>query len=68
MCRIANTLLILAQSEDVNWAPRSDVRLVGTPKRAIHPRMSALAHVAAVMSGTGMGSGHLDHLSTMVKT
>ena len=68
MCRIANILLISAQSKDVNWAPRSDVRLVGTPKRATQPRISALAHVAAVMSGTGMASGHLDHLSTIVKT
>ena len=68
MCRIANILLISAQSEDVNWAPQSDVSLVGTPKRATQPRMSALAHMAAVMSGTGMASGHLDHLSTIVKT
>ena len=68
MCQIDNVLLISAQSEDMNCAPRSEVTLVGTPNRATQPRINALAHVAAVMSGTGMASGHLDHLSTIVKT
>ena len=68
MCRIDSVLLISDQSEDVNCAPRSEVRFVGTINRATQPRISALAHVAAVMSETGMASGHLDHLSTIVKT
>ena len=68
MFLIANVLPISAQREDVNWAPRSEVRLLGTPNLATQPRMRALAHVVAVMSGTGIASGHLDHLSTIVKT
>ena len=64
---IARVLLSSAQSEEVNWAPPSEVRLVGTPNLATHPRMRASAHVAAEMSWTGTASGHLDHLSTIVK-
>ena len=56
-----------AQSAEVNWAPRSDVRLEGTPNLAIQPLMSASAHVAAEMSLTGIASGHLDQRSTIVK-
>ena len=56
-----------AQSAEVNWAPRSEVRLVGTPNLAIQPLIRASAHVVAEMSFTGIASGHLDHLSTIVK-
>ena len=47
--------------------PRSDVRLVGTPNLDTHPPMRALTHDVAVMSATGTASGHLDHLSAIVK-
>ena len=65
---IANVLPISVHSEEVNCVPLSEVRLLGTPNLATQPRMRALAHVLAVMSGTGIASGHLDHLSTIVKT
>ena len=51
----------------MNWAPRSEVRLVGTPNLATHPLMRVSAHDAAEMLWTGTASGHLDHLSTIVK-
>ena len=65
---IANVLPISVHSEEVNCAPLSEVRLLGTPNLATQPRMRALAHAVAMMSGTGIASGHLDHLSAMVKT
>ena len=40
----------------------------GSPKRATQCLNNALAHVWAVMSVTGMASGHLVHLSTMVNS
>ena len=57
---IARVFPSSAQSADVNWAPRSEVRLEGTPNLAIQPLMSASAHVVAEMSLTGIASGHLD--------
>ena len=64
---IARVLPNSAQSAEVNWAPRSEVRLVGMPNLAIHPLMRASAHVVAEMSLTGTASGHLDQRSTIVK-
>ena len=63
----ARILPISVQREEVNYVSRSEVRLFGTPNLATQPRMSALAHDMAVMSGNGITSGHRDHLSTMVK-
>ena len=67
MILIGRVLLNSDQMADVNCVPRSEVRLVGTPSLATQPRMRAFAHDGAEMSGTGTASGHLDHLSTMVK-
>ena len=67
MFLIANVFPNSAQREEVNWAPRSEVRLVGTPNLAIQPLMSASAHVVAEMSLTGIVSGHLDQRSIIVK-
>ena len=67
ICLTASILLNSAQREEVNWAPRSEVRLVGMPNLAIHPRMRAFAQDAAEMSASGTASGHRDQLSTIVK-
>ena len=65
MCLTPSVVLSSDQSEEVNWAPRSKVRLPGIPNLAIHPRMRAFAHEAAEMSASGTASGHRNHLSTL---
>ena len=44
--------------EASNWAPRSVVMVEGTPKMEIHLETKARATVSAVISGSGMASGH----------
>src|SRR5450830_588451 len=53
-------------SEDVNWAPLSDVMTDGTPKRCIHPSNNALAQSADDTDDRGNASGHLVVLSIIV--
>ncbi len=56
-----------AHRADVNWAPLSDVMVVGTPNRYTQPAKRALAQLAAVMDDSGMASGHLEVRSIIVK-
>lgn len=56
-----------AQMADVNWAPRSEVKVAGTPNREIQPWNRAEAQLAVDISARGRASGHLVDLSTMVK-
>ena len=51
---------------EVNWAPLSDDRSIGIPKRAIQWDMSAWAQVALVMSLKGMASHQREKRSTIV--
>ena len=51
--------------EDVNWAPRSEVILAGTPNLAIQPEMRALAQSAADMEDRGTTLGQQKVLSRM---
>ncbi len=55
-----------AQRADVNWAPLSEVMVVGTPKRDTQPAKKALAQSAAVMEASGMASGQLDVRSMLM--
>ena len=41
------------QMAEVNWAPRSEVKVAGTPKREIQPWKRAEAQLEAVMSASG---------------
>ena len=50
-----------------NCRPWSVVILAGVPYRVIHSLYRHLAIVSAVMSGTGMASGHLVNQSMMVR-
>jgi hypothetical protein len=54
-------------SEAVNWGPRSEVRLAGTPKWLIQSLNSACAQAAAVVEASGMASGQREYLSTTVR-
>ena len=54
------------QVAEVNCAPRSEVPVAGTPKRAIHVDMNALAVVSAFMSGNGATSAQRFVRSIMV--
>ena len=55
------------QRDDVNWAPRSEVIVLGRPKREIQPWKRAAAQSAAEVEDRGMASGYLVILSMMVK-
>lgn len=54
------------QTEDVNWAPLSEVRVDGTPNLDIQVEMRAREQASAVMEVKGTASGHLEVLSMMV--
>ena len=54
-------------SEEVNWAPLSEVMAAGTPNLAIQAWKRATAQSAAVVADTGTASAHLVDLSMMVK-
>lgn len=47
-----------AQSEEVNWGPRSDVRWQGTPNWATQWRRKASIQLLAVVVFNGIASGH----------
>ena len=55
-----------AHSAEVNWAPWSDVRWAGTPKRATHWLMRASLQVSVSMLARGTASSSLLDLSMMV--
>ena len=59
-------MLSAAHREEVNWAPRSEVMIDGTPNRPIQPAKRAFAQAAAVMEARGITSGYLVVLSMMV--
>ena len=44
--------------EDVNWAPRSEVKRAGTPKRGIQIEIKACAQDSAEIKVNGVASGH----------
>ena len=52
---------------DSNWRPRSVVTVDGVPNREIQVLTKARATVSAVMSASGMASGHRVNLSTHVR-
>ena len=61
MIQIRLVLRILVRTEnraDFNWESRSVVMVDGTPNVTTHLDMNALATLSAVMSGSGMASGH----------
>ena len=43
--------------EDVNWAPQSEVKRAGTPKREIQVEIKAFAQDSADMEVNGAASG-----------
>ena len=51
---------------EVNWAPLSDDRSIGTPKRVIQWDMSAWVQVALVKSLRGMASVQPEKRSTIM--
>jgi hypothetical protein len=55
-----------SHSADVNWAPLSEVRVSGTPCRAIQWANNAWAQSAAVVARNGTASIHLVVLSIIV--
>jgi hypothetical protein len=55
------------QREEVNWEPRSEVRVWGIPKRAIQEEHRASAQAAGDKEERGTASSHLVVLSTIVK-
>jgi hypothetical protein len=56
----------LAHKEEVNWAPRSDVRVAGTLNRVTHPMKRAVETVAADVEERGNASGQRVVRSTTV--
>ena len=56
----------LAEERDSNCAPRSVVRVAGTPKLAIHWSMKAWTTVEACMSAIGTAIGQREKRSTQV--
>jgi len=55
-----------AHSSEVNWAPRSDVRWAGTPKRATHWLMRVSLQVSVSIMVRGTASSILLDLLMMV--
>ena len=56
------------QSVDSNWRPRSVDTVDGTPNRDTQTLMKALVTVSAVMSVSGIASGHRVNLSMHVNS
>ncbi len=52
---------------EVNCGPRSEVIVLGTPKREIQEKVKAFAHAAVYVSERGIASIHLDVSSMIVK-
>lgn len=55
-----------AHKAEVNCAPRSEVICSGGPKRDTQWYCRAEHNVAVLVSATGIASGHLVYLSTIV--
>ena len=55
------------QRAEVNCGPLSEVMILGTPKRETQLYMSAVQSAGAVVSVSGIASGHLVYRSRMVK-
>ena len=55
--QMPNKLQSEDQREDMNWEPRSEVMVVGTPNLEIHPENKAWAQLAAEMAERGIASG-----------
>jgi hypothetical protein len=55
-CLTPNLLQKAAHVDEENWAPLSDVRVSGTPKRATQWKKKASTQVAAEISFRGMAS------------
>jgi hypothetical protein len=51
---------------EVNWEPRSEVNVVGTPNREIQWTIRAFATSTVFVEAKGMASGHLVVLSMIV--
>jgi hypothetical protein len=60
-------LQIFPHNAEVNWAPLSEVKCAGTPKRNTHVVKKALAQSIAEIEAKGTTSTHLVALSIMVK-
>ena len=56
----------MAQREDVNWAPLSEVMVEGTAYLEIHVSINTRTQDAEVVEVTGTASGHLEVLSIIV--
>ncbi len=56
----------VAHSEEVNWAPRSDVMTTGMPNLLTYPCNKAFAQSTAVVAAIGIASGHREVLSMIV--
>ena len=54
------------QMEDVNWAPQSEVILIGTPILDIQPEIRGLAQLVAEMEDRRTASGLLEVMLRMV--
>ena len=55
------------QMEDVNWAPRSEVRIDGTANLETQVEIKAQVQDSEVMEDSGTASGHLEILSIIVR-
>ena len=58
---------VVVQVSEVNWVPRSEVTVAGTPNRATQLSMKAAVVVDAVISGSGAVSIHRVVRSIIVK-
>jgi hypothetical protein len=55
------------QRFEVNCGPKSEVIVLGTPRREIQVKVKAFVHASVDVSERGMASIHLDVQSIMVK-
>ena len=62
-----NLVVRMAQMAEVNWAPRSDVSVSGTPNLEIHPQIRASAQDVVDVHFRGIASAQRVDLSIMVK-
>jgi hypothetical protein len=66
MCLTPNLLQKAAHVEDENWAPLSEVRVSGTPKRVTQCKKKTSTQEAAEVSFRGMASSQRVVRSIMV--
>ena len=62
-----NLVVRMGQMAEVNWAPRSDASVSGTPNLEIHPLIMASAQEVVDVHFSRIASAHRVDLSTMVK-